>query len=75
VNKVLATGDTVRVFNGYCGAESGYVPVATVAPAALVAEIELQRWCPRTSGAPSCPRLDRGAAAGEADGGAAAAPP
>jgi predicted Zn-dependent protease len=43
VNKVLATGDTVRVFNGYCGAESGYVPVSTVAPAALVGEIELQR--------------------------------
>ncbi len=43
VNKVLATSDEVRVFNGYCGAESGYVPVATVAPAALVGEIELQR--------------------------------
>ncbi len=43
VNKVLATGDAVRVFNGYCGAESGYVPVSTVAPAALVGEIELQR--------------------------------
>jgi TldD protein len=43
VNKVLATGDSVRVFNGYCGAESGYVPVSTVAPAALVQEIELQR--------------------------------
>lgn len=43
VNKVLATGDEVRVFNGFCGAESGYVPVSTVAPATLVAEIELQR--------------------------------
>jgi predicted Zn-dependent protease len=43
VNKVLATSKEVRVFNGYCGAESGYVPVSTVAPAALVAEIELQR--------------------------------
>jgi predicted Zn-dependent protease len=43
VNKVLATSDEVRVFNGYCGAESGYVPVATVAPATLVGEIELQR--------------------------------
>jgi TldD protein len=43
VNKVLATGDEVRVFNGFCGAESGYVPVSTVAPAALVGEIELQR--------------------------------
>jgi len=43
VNKVLATTQDVRVFNGYCGAESGYVPVSTVAPFALVGEIELQR--------------------------------
>jgi TldD protein len=43
VNKVLATGDAVRVFNGYCGAESGYVPVSTIAPETLVGEIELQR--------------------------------
>jgi predicted Zn-dependent protease len=43
INKVLATGGEERVFNGYCGAESGFVPVSTVAPAALVSEIELQR--------------------------------
>jgi predicted Zn-dependent protease len=43
VNKLLATSDRPRVFNGYCGAESGYVPVSTVAPAVLVGEIELQR--------------------------------
>jgi TldD protein len=43
VNKVIATSDTVRVFNGFCGAESGYVPVSTVAPSTLVGEIELQR--------------------------------
>jgi predicted Zn-dependent protease len=43
VNKVLATGDRPQAFNGFCGAESGYVPVSTVAPAVLVGEIELQR--------------------------------
>ncbi len=43
VNKLAATGDEVRVFNGFCGAESGYVPVSTVAPATLITEIELQR--------------------------------
>ena len=43
INKILATGDQRRVFNGYCGAESGYVPVSTVAPTVLVSEIELQR--------------------------------
>ena len=43
INKLLSTGDEVRVFNGFCGAESGYVPVSTVAPAVLIGEIELQR--------------------------------
>ncbi len=43
INRVLATGPTQGVFNGYCGAESGMVPVSTVAPAALLQEIELQR--------------------------------
>ncbi len=43
VNRILATGREVKVFNGYCGAESGYVPVSTVAPAVLVGELELQR--------------------------------
>ena len=43
INKIVATGDDTRVFNGYCGAESGYVPVSTVAPTVLLTEIELQR--------------------------------
>lgn len=41
--KILATGDRPEVFNGYCGAESGSVPVAAVSPAILVSEIEVQR--------------------------------
>ncbi len=43
INKIVATSDTDGVFNGYCGAESGFVPVSTVAPAVLMSEIELQR--------------------------------
>lgn len=43
INKIVAADETVGVFNGYCGAESGYVPVSTVAPATLFSEIELQR--------------------------------
>src|SRR2546421_11578988 len=43
INKIIATGDDSRVFNGYCGAESGFVPVSTVAPTILISEIELQR--------------------------------
>ncbi len=43
INKIVTTGKTLGVFNGYCGAESGFVPVSTVAPAALISEVELQR--------------------------------
>ena len=43
LNKIVATSDRYGVFNGYCGAESGSVPVSTVAPEMLFAEIELQR--------------------------------
>jgi predicted Zn-dependent protease len=43
MSKIVATGKTQGVFNGFCGAESGNVPVSTVAPATLLREIELQR--------------------------------
>jgi TldD protein len=43
VSRIIATSDTEGVFNGFCGAESGFVPVSTVAPAVLMSEIELQR--------------------------------
>ena len=41
--KILATSDTPQVFNGYCGAESGQVPVSAISPAILVSEIETQK--------------------------------
>lgn len=41
--RITAVSDTPEVFNGYCGAESGQVPVSAVAPALLVTEIEIQR--------------------------------
>ncbi len=43
LTKILATGDTPEVFNGYCGAESGSVPVAAVSPAILISELEVQK--------------------------------
>jgi predicted Zn-dependent protease len=55
VNKVLATSDATRVFNGFCGAESGFVPVSTVAPAILVGELELQRVARANERAPILP--------------------
>jgi TldD protein len=31
------------VFNGYCGAESGSVPVSAASPAILISELEVQK--------------------------------
>jgi TldD protein len=42
-SKILATGNKPEVFNGYCGAESGSVPVSAVSPAILVSEIEIEK--------------------------------
>jgi TldD protein len=43
LTKIVATGDTPEVFNGYCGAESGSVPVAAASPAMLTSELEVQK--------------------------------
>ena len=42
-SQVELAGDDYAVFNGMCGAESGWVPVSAVAPSLLLAEIETQR--------------------------------
>jgi len=43
LTKIVAAGDVPDVFNGYCGAESGSVPVAAVAPPLLISEMEIQK--------------------------------
>jgi hypothetical protein len=43
IQRILGFGQGTDVDNSYCYAESGAVPVATVAPAMLVGELELQR--------------------------------
>src|SRR6185436_18731805 len=42
-SKIIATGDDPAVFNGSCGAESGWVPVSAVSPSILVGEIEIEK--------------------------------
>jgi TldD protein len=43
LTRIVATGDEQHVFNGICGAESGSVPVAAVAPAIIFSEMEVQK--------------------------------
>ena len=40
---IIAAGDDLGVFNGMCGAESGYIPVSACSPSLLVSLIEVQR--------------------------------
>ena len=41
--KIIAAADDVDVFNGTCGAESGWVPVSGVAPSVLFSELEVEK--------------------------------
>ncbi len=41
--KIIYTGDDPAVFNGSCGAESGWVPVSAVSPSILVSTIEIEK--------------------------------
>lgn len=43
LNRIVLTGDTMQVFNGICGAESGSVPVSASAPEMLFSEMEVQK--------------------------------
>lgn len=42
-SKIIASDDQTAVFNGVCGAESGWVPVSASSPGLLISEIEVQR--------------------------------
>ena len=42
INQILAIGNSLTVHNSYCGAESGTIPVSTISPAILTANMELQ---------------------------------
>ena len=55
INKIIATGDDYAVFNGFCGAESGYVPISTIAPSILVSEMEFQRTSTKKEKLPLLP--------------------
>jgi predicted Zn-dependent protease len=43
LSTILAAGNDFAVFNGYCGAESGWVPVSAASPSLLVGQMEVAR--------------------------------
>lgn len=42
LHNITAVGDSRELDNSFCGAESGFIPVSTIAPAVLVSHLELQ---------------------------------
>lgn len=42
LTEIAAFGDDSRAWNGFCGAESGRVPVSVIAPSMLVRKVEVQ---------------------------------
>jgi len=42
LSNVIAIGNESILNNGYCGAESGFIPISTISPAALLRNLELQ---------------------------------
>jgi predicted Zn-dependent protease len=43
LSRIIAAADDYQTFNGYCGAESGFVPVSATSPSLLVEQIESER--------------------------------
>ncbi len=42
-SEIVANGDRSGVFNGFCTAESGSIPVSTISPALVIKKIETQK--------------------------------
>jgi predicted Zn-dependent protease len=54
-SKIVAAADDYDVFNGSCGAESGWVPVSAVAPSILISEIEIEKRAKSSNKPPILP--------------------
>ena len=64
LSQIVAAADDVTVFNGYCGAESGMVPVSAASPSLLVKRVEIARKMSRKDKPPILPAPPSGAEGG-----------
>jgi TldD protein len=67
---IVAAGDDQGVFNGTCGAGSGWVPVSAVSPTLLLREVELQLKEKGEDRPPLLPKPEGPPNGGQAAGGA-----
>ena len=54
-SKIKAAADDYEVFNGTCGAESGWVPVSSIAPSVLLEALEIEKTAKGTRKPPILP--------------------
>jgi len=66
--EILAADDEVAVFNGTCGAESGWVPVSASSPSLLVGTIEVELQAKGQDKPPLLPNPVTGAGSGTGTG-------
>jgi TldD protein len=57
-SEIEGTGDSTGVFTGYCGAESGSIPVTATSPALFIKKIETQKQPEGYGQMPILPRPD-----------------
>ena len=60
-SKIVAADGDMQVFNGICGAESGWVPVSASSPDILISQIEIQKKAKGADQAPVLPAPQDGA--------------
>jgi predicted Zn-dependent protease len=65
---IVATDDQPGIFNGMCGAESGWVPVSAVSPSLLLKQLEIERAAHDREKPPLLPPPPAGAAAPTKEG-------
>lgn len=58
-SKIIAADDKPEVFNGFCGAESGFIPVSAISPSILISQIEVQKRAKANDLLPILPPPDR----------------
>lgn len=65
---IVAAGDEPGIFNGMCGAESGWVPVSAVSPSLLLTKLEIEKAMHMRDKPPLLDTPDRDRQLGEAGG-------
>lgn len=67
-SNITATGSDMEIFNGRCGAESGWVPVSAASPSLFVSQVEVQKKSKSQERPPLLPRPDADASSSDNTG-------